>query len=240
MKGRAVIPDPPETAEQRPSGARVRLGVTRGLYAILDFELLQSSGVGWRDLASAVLQERPAALQLRAKRAVPRDVLEILRALRPLCTRAGVPLFANDRPDLALLAGCDGVHVGQDDLPLSEVRRFAPDLLVGLSTHSLAQVQEALKEPPDYLAFGPVFRTSSKSDPEPTVGPSGLRAAYALTAPAKVPLVAIGGIEAFNVGLVRDHCDQVAVIKALIPPGEGVPLFEPARELALGFAGGAL
>ena len=90
--------------------------------------------------------------------------------IAPLAARAGVPLYANDRPDLALLARCDGVHVGQDDVPVALVRKVAPGLRVGLSTHDAAQVEAALEEGPDYLAVGPVFATASKDRPSPVVG----------------------------------------------------------------------
>src|SRR6478609_1603996 len=102
----------------------------KGLYAIVDTQSLALRGVEAVAFAREVLAVRPAALQLRAKGLPPREVLGLLRALLPECRRVGVPLFANDRPDLAALAGCDGVHVGQHDMPIEQVRRIAPRLAV--------------------------------------------------------------------------------------------------------------
>src|SRR5689334_4482287 len=105
----------------------------RGLYAIIDVTTLARRGFPVVEVAAAVARAAPAAMQLRAKDLSPREVLSLLRAIHPSCRDAAVPLFANDRPDLAALAGCEGVHVGQDDLPVSVVRRIAPELRVGIS-----------------------------------------------------------------------------------------------------------
>jgi thiamine-phosphate pyrophosphorylase len=142
----------------------------RGLYPIVDVDSLrglESSPLSIVEFAKRVLLARPPVLQLRAKHSGARDTLELLRALRPLCTQAGARLFANDRPDLAALAECDGVHVGQDDLPVAVVRQIAPQLLVGVSTHDLSQLMAALAEQPDYVAFGPVYGTVSKERADP-------------------------------------------------------------------------
>ena len=189
----------------------------RGLYAILDVDFLRGAGVELMAFAEAVLSVRPAAVQLRAKSDGPRATLEKLRALRPLCSRAGVPLFANDRPDLAVLAGCDGVHVGQEDVDIADVRAFAPALRVGVSTHDLGQLDAALSMNPDYVAFGPVFATTSKAHPDPVVGLDGLRDAASRARAGGVPLVAIGGIDVARASAVAPHVELVAVIGALLP-----------------------
>src|SRR5580692_9277912 len=111
----------------------------RGLYAIVDAGALDVRGLDPLAFAEAVLSVSPAALQLRAKNVSARETLALLRALAPMCHRSGVLLVANDRPDLALMAGCDLVHVGQDDMPIERVRRIAPGLGVGISTHTLEQ-----------------------------------------------------------------------------------------------------
>src|SRR5690349_2950293 len=142
----------------------------RGLYPIVDLDTLSPRDISPLRFAEAVLTARPALLQLRAKHQPPRVVLDLLEQLKPLCERAGTLLFANDRPDLALLAKTDGVHVGQDDLPLTEVRRLPGRLLVGVSTHDHAQLAEALAQKPDYAAFGPIFATRSKQGADPELG----------------------------------------------------------------------
>jgi len=192
----------------------------RGLYPIVDLDSLESIHDRPQrvlDFAERVLTARPPLLQLRAKHSGARETLELLRALRPLCTRAGTRLIANDRPDLALLAECDGVHLGQDDLPLGLARRIAPGLLVGVSTHTPAQLAAALAEKPDYVAYGPVFGTASKERPDPVVGVAGLARAYAAARVAGIPLVAIGGINLARAAQISGDCDLAACIAALLP-----------------------
>ncbi len=191
----------------------------RGLYPIVDVDSLQAAEppLGIVAFAERVLEARPPLLQLRAKHSDTRDTLALLRALRPLCTAAGTLLFANDRADLAVLAQCDGVHIGQEDLPLSVVRMIGPGLRVGVSTHDLDQLESALAGKPDYVAFGPVFGTVSKERPDPTVGVERLVLAFNATRAAGIPLVAIGGITLERAKTIAGHCDLAAVIAALQP-----------------------
>ena len=199
----------------------------RGLYAIIDTDALARRGVLPVPFAERVIAGRPAAIQLRDKRSGARDALALLRAIAPLATAAGVPFFANDRPDLALLAGCDGVHVGQEDLPVALIRKAFPSLRVGLSTHDAEQVVEAAREAPDYLAVGPIFATASKDNPSPVVGISGLRELVARARAARpgLPIVAIGGITLGTAGEIGSMVDAVAVIGALLPEA-GLPAVE--------------
>jgi len=194
----------------------------RGLYPILDLDSLDARALDVLAYARAVLAAGPKVIQLRAKSSSARDTLALLRALAPICQNAGATLFANDRPDLALLAGVAGVHVGQHDLPLAEVRRVGPELLVGVSTHTLEQLDQALAERPTYVAFGPIFGTPSKADHEPPVGVAGLAAAHERSARAGVPLVAIGGIDLARAPSVAAHAEAAAVIGALLPGGAGL------------------
>lgn len=187
----------------------------RGLYAIVDLTSLETRGFDPEAFAAAVLAARPAALQLRAKGASPRGTLQLLRRLLPMCRTAGVPLVCNDRPDLAALAGCDMVHVGQTDASPEAVRRIAPGLGVGISTHDLDELGRAVAAAPAYVAFGPVFETRSKETPEPVVGLAGLETARA--ACRDVPLVAIGGIGMVNAAEVATRADMGAVIAGLLP-----------------------
>jgi thiamine-phosphate pyrophosphorylase len=188
----------------------------RGLYAIADVDFASRARIDVFELARELLRARPAALQLRAKHLGDGDTLTLLRRVVAEARDTGVPVFANDRPDLAVLAGCDGVHVGQDDLTVSEVRRFAKELLVGVSTHSIEQLSRALAERPDYVAFGPVFGTASKERPDPIVGVEGLRRAWNLVG-SRRPVVAIGGITLERASEVAAWCDCAAVIGALVP-----------------------
>ncbi len=190
----------------------------RGLYAIVDAGALDLRRLDPVAFAEAILSVLPAALQLRAKAVSARETLALLRELAPMCHRAGVPLVANDRPDLAILAGCDLVHVGQDDMPIERIRRIAPGLGVGVSTHTIEQLDAALLAQPAYVAFGPVFETTTKKNPEPCVGVAGLRTAYARARAAGIPLVAIGGITCERAPALVASADAVAVIAELLPP----------------------
>jgi thiamine-phosphate pyrophosphorylase len=205
----------------------------RGLYPIIDVEALSARGFDPLAFAECVLSTRPPLLQLRNKTGAARDTLALLRALAPLCRRAGTRLFANDRPDLAVLAGADGVHLGQDDLPPEAARQFAPELGLGLSTHDLPQLERALEANPTYVAFGPIFDTRSKRNPDQVVGLDGLARAAELTRARGVPLVAIGGIELERAPEVARHADLCAVIAALVAPGLGEVPARAARFNAL-------
>ena len=190
----------------------------RGLYAIVDVATLARIHLSVEDVVRSIIEARPAALQLRAKDLPPREMLQLLRALHPICRTAGVPLFANDRADLAVLAGCEGVHVGQEDLPVATIHRIAPALRVGISTHTAEQARRALADRPDYIAFGPVFETTSKSQPDPLVGLETLRAVAAV---CPVPVVAIGGINLERAPDIARATHLGAVIAGLLPNGVG-------------------
>jgi thiamine-phosphate pyrophosphorylase len=212
----------------------------RGLYAIVDTTVCRRAGVDPIAIVEASLAARPAALQIRAKDEGARRTLELLRAAAPRCRAAGVPLFANDRPDLAILAGCDGVHVGQGDLAPADVRALAEragraDLRVGTSTHDEAELAQALGAPVDVIAIGPVLGTTTKANPEPTVGlERALRLARAARAARpEIVRVAIGGIDAPTAAAFAVEFDQIAVIGALLPPGAtGSAAVGAARERA--------
>ena len=204
----------------------------RGLYPIVDVGTVRARGFPILEFARRVLGARPPLIQLRAKELGGRETLELLRGLLPLCREAGTLLFANDRPDLAVLAGADGVHVGQSDLSLADVRRFAPSLAVGVSTHTRAELERALSEKPDYVAFGPVFATGSKANPEPVVGLDELARACERARAAGIPLVAIGGIDRERAPSIARLGILGAVIGALVPEsGELERVTERTREL---------
>ncbi|MHB1673960.1 MAG: thiamine phosphate synthase [Acidobacteriaceae bacterium] len=187
------------------------------LYPILDIDLLAARSL---DVAYVAAEWRAAGvtlLQYRNKQGSAREMLRDAALLRELFPASGdVRLIFNDRPDLALLAGFDGVHVGQGDIPAEDARRIVGSVRwVGVSTNSAEQVIEADQTSCDYIAYGPIFPTASKLNPNPTVGLIGLKAARALTAK---PLVAIGGITRKNCRSVLDAgADSLAVISDLLP-----------------------
>jgi thiamine-phosphate pyrophosphorylase len=189
----------------------------QGLYAICDLDFASKRSLDPLRYARALLAARPAALQIRAKHAPVGTTLELLRALRSECAEQGTLLFANDRPDLAVLAGCDGVHVGQSDLPVSEVRRFDRQLRIGVSTHSLPQLETALRAAPSYVAFGPVFATDSKENADAAQGIPRLLEAAELARAAGIPIVAIGGIRVQHLPELVGRVTAVALISGLCP-----------------------
>jgi thiamine-phosphate pyrophosphorylase len=154
------------------------------------------------------------ALQLREKSLSDRELLYRARELRELTRLHGVLLFINDRPDIARLAGADGVHVGQDDLKVSEARHIGGGcVLVGKSTHSVEQAQLALAESPDYIAVGPMFTSKTKPDVE-VQGPMLLEEVLAMT---DVPVVAIGGITETNAASLKPRGVRcIAVCQSVI------------------------
>jgi thiamine-phosphate pyrophosphorylase len=182
------------------------------LYAIIDPTLLTNSEL---DLAEALAASGVELIQYRSKTATSRQFFEIARQLSSSLGPRGVRLIVNDRPDIALLAGAGGVHVGQDDLSVEDARAVCgPDRWVGFSTHTLEQVATADATSADYIAFGPIFPTATKKNPDPVVGTELLRKARRLT---KKPLVAIGGITLERAAEVyRAGADSLAVIRDLI------------------------
>jgi thiamine-phosphate pyrophosphorylase len=154
-------------------------------------------------------------VQLRAKGVDDRRHLEWAREARDAARAAGVLFLVNDRPDIARMVGADGVHIGQEDLPPDVVRKLLPaGAIVGLSTHTVAQLEVAATQPVDYVAVGPVFATRSKLDHDPVVGVEMIRLARRLVSK---PLVAIGGITRANVREVSEAgADGVAVISELL------------------------
>lgn len=127
----------------------------------------------------------------------------------------GVRVIVNDRPDIAVIVGAGGVHVGQEDLPVEEARKICrPPLWVGVSTHNTEQLREAVRTSADYIAVGPIFPTATKENPDPVVGTKFLREARRMTSK---PLVAIGGITLARAeDVFRAGADSVAVIGDLL------------------------
>jgi thiamine-phosphate pyrophosphorylase len=155
-------------------------------------------------------------IQLRDKTSGARDFLESAKAAVVAARECGVKLIINDRADIAAIVGADGVHLGQDDLPVAAARELLGTRpIIGLSTHSLSQAEAATKLEIAYLAFGPIFSTGTKVDTSPEVGLDGLKAVRSKI--GEFPLVAIGGItadRAFDV--LHAGADSVALISALL------------------------
>ena len=165
------------------------------IYAILDVPTLAARSLEPEAVAAAWLEAGLRLIQLRAKALSFGPMLALAERLVGLASRSDARVIVNDRADVARLAGAAGVHVGQDDLTPSEARAIlGPEAVVGVSTHTWAQVEAALATPVSYVAYGPVFVTASKANPDPVVGLEGLAAASRAAAASGLPLVAIGGI----------------------------------------------
>ena len=164
-------------------------------------------------------------VQLREKRlpacAFYEEAIEAVRIAKARQAR----LIINDRADLALAVGAEGVHLGQDDLPPEAARRLlGEEAIIGFSTHNVEQAIAAAHLPIDYLAIGPIFPTSSKENPDPVIGLDGLRRVCASVRKIRdLPIVAIGGISEENArAVIEAGADAVAIISALIAEAEGI------------------
>jgi thiamine-phosphate pyrophosphorylase len=190
----------------------------QGYYAILDMKGPSLDLAAACRHASELLAAQPCCLQLRAKQLSLAAMCELGHALRPLCTKHGVPLCVNDRLDVALAVAADVIHLGQNDLPLVEVLKVrstacAGSLVIGVSTHTLDQAKSAAAGGADYIGYGPVFPTNTKSDADPVVGLVALQEAAAAVS---IPVVAIGGITLDNVAAVaRAGASAAAAIAAI-------------------------
>jgi thiamine-phosphate pyrophosphorylase len=188
-------------------------------YAIIDAGVLAKRGVDLSNFARAVRDARVQLVQYRDKDASPQTILRNAEIIRDIFAGSGCLLIMNDRADLAVLAGWDGVHVGQSDLSPEDARRVVgAGRWVGVSTHTEEQVRLAGMSCADYVAVGPVFTTETKQDAEPVIGLSGVTRARALTTKS---LVAIGGVTRANArSVIEAGADSIAVISALIGEGE--------------------
>ena len=190
------------------------------LYAILDVGLVPKAEAQLR-MAQELADAGVILIQYRNKTGSPREILDQARALRQSLL-ATVTLILNDRADICLAAGFNGVHVGQDDLSPAAVRQIiGPDRWLGVSTHNPDQVRAADATDADYIAIGPVFPTRSKANPDPVLGLEGIQRARELT---RKPLVAIGGITRANcLSVIDAGADSVAVISDLLGGPNGDP-----------------
>lgn len=162
-----------------------------------------------------------AMVQVRAKRLGSADLLTLAERLAPAAARAGGTLIVNDRVDVARTAVL-GVHLGQTDLPVEEARAIlGPEAVIGHSTHTRGELLAALDAPSTYVAYGPVFATRTKANPDPVVGLVGVAEAATLAHASGRPLVAIGGITLDTASaVVAAGADAVAVIGDLMHPHE--------------------
>jgi thiamine-phosphate pyrophosphorylase len=160
-------------------------------------------------------------LQLREKELEGGELLRRATVLAPLCKQHRVLLIINDRPDIAVLSGADGVHVGQGDLPAQEARKIVGSRqIVGVSTHDLAQARQAVEDGADYIGVGPIFRSSTK--PRDWQEIPGLDYAHQAAVQIKIPIVGIAGITADNIDQVRSAGITAIAITAAVTAADDV------------------
>jgi len=183
------------------------------LYAIID--PAQSGGRPPVEVAETLLAAGVRLIQLRDKHASSGELYASAQQVGECVRRAGGIYIVNDRADIARAVDADGVHLGQDDLPVESARALVGSgKFIGFSTHVLEQVREADLSTADYVAFGPIFPTSSKENPDAVVGLAGLDEARKAT---RKPLVAIGGVTLENArAVIEAGADSVAVIRGLV------------------------
>ena len=182
------------------------------LYAILDPE--QTRGRSVNEALHELLRGGARMLQLRAKTLTPRDFLQLAHETRKLTRSNGCGLIVNDRVDIALACGADGVHLGQDDMPLHAAKKLMGEKIIGISTHNVEQAELAEHNGATYIGFGPMFGTTTKNTGFTARGVDLLRQ---VRGAVKIPIVAIGGITENNVIQVgQAGADSAAIISDIL------------------------
>lgn len=189
------------------------------IYPITDTRI---SGISHLEQIELFAEGGASLVQIRDKSATSRELFDNVRICLEHRERLGVTLIVNDRVDIAMLLRADGVHLGQDDLSPADARKIlGPEAIIGFSTHTLEQAQDAIKLPVDYIAFGPIFTPRSKIDHETVVGLEKLQEVR--EAIANFPLVAIGGVDLENMsGVFGAGAASVAMISALVSDRDGI------------------
>ncbi len=190
---------------------RMRRFNAAGLYLVTSQSL--SAGRSTQDVVRAALAGGVRLIQLREKELPLRAYVTLAEELRDLTAQAGALLIINDRVDVALTVGADGVHLGQDDFPVPAARRLAPDLIIGASTHSIEDARRAQDEGASYLNIGPVFPTGTKRWEGEFLGVEGVKRIARVT---KIPFTVMGGIKKEHFSeLVRAGARTLALVTAV-------------------------
>jgi thiamine-phosphate pyrophosphorylase len=191
--------------------------------------VMTNPAVGYAKCAEAAVKAGVRIVQLRMKHASREEILREAKEVRRITRGTDTLFIVNDDPQIAVDVEADGVHVGQDDLPPTEVRAQYPDLrIVGLSTHNINQVQASISQPIDYIGVGPVYATPTKDIPDPTLG---LETMSRMINTAAHPAVAIGGIDANRLpDVLNAGARNFAVVRAVCQSNNP---FEEIRKLQL-------
>ncbi len=200
------------------------------LYVVTDSDL--SSGRTDAEVARMAYEGGADAVQLRMKHADGREMLAQAKAIAEIADEMGRFFFVNDRVDIAMASGADGVHLGQSDIPVSEARRLmGDDAIIGASVQNVEQALEAVEQGADYLGVGSIFVTSTKPD---AVQGLGLGAIFEIRQAVDIPVVAIGGINRGNIqDVIRAGADSAAVVSAVVAQDDPRAAAHELRDLIL-------
>ena len=182
------------------------------LYLVTDRSL--SCGRRTEDVVREAVAGGVTVVQLREKHCSTREFIEEARALHPLLRQLGIPLIINDRLDVALAIGAEGLHLGQSDMQIADARRLAPSLIIGVSAECFDDALQAERDGADYIGISPVFATPTKTD---TAEPFGIEGIRTIRTHVNIPLVGIGGINQTNAAeIIRAGADGIAVVSAIV------------------------
>jgi thiamine-phosphate pyrophosphorylase len=193
-----------------------------------------SEGRSNLEVLEAVIRGGAKIIQLREKEYPKKDLYHLALKFREMTAKAGVLLIINDHVDIALGVEADGVHLGQDDLPLTVARQLAPELLIGASTHSLEDVLQAQKDGADYVNIGPIFPTRTKEGVERVVGPEAIAT---ISPHVEVPFTVMGGINEANIDQVlAQGARRVAMVTAITRATDIAEKVRSLREKIVSFS----
>ncbi len=220
----------PMTSTNGIHAQRLRRLRQAGIYLVTSQAL--SAGRTTLEIARGALAGGIRLIQLREKELPARAFLRLAEQMRRITADAGALLIINDRLDIAMAAGADGVHLGQDDLPVTAARRLAPDLIIGASTHSIAEARQAEQDGASYINIGPLFPTRTKQWTGEFLGLDGLRG---IAAAVSVPFTVMGGIKPRHIPeLRRAGAEIIAVVTAITaapdPAGAARELLNAMKE----------
>lgn len=206
-------------------GVNYKKSSFRGLYVITDEHLGHHVSI-----TKAALEGGASIIQLRDKSTPSRQLLEIGKSIRSLTADAGALFIVNDKVDLALIAGADGVHLGPDDWPVAEVRRIVDErFIIGASCGTPDEAMRAEAEGANYIGIGAVFATATKGDAGAPIGIEGLKAVMEAS---RLPKAAIGGVNATNIQLpIEAGADMACVVSAVAAAGDYGAMVRATREL---------
>jgi thiamine-phosphate pyrophosphorylase len=199
------------------------------LYGILDLGYVETDEA--RKMAEALVRGGVDLLQLRAKNHSPAEIEKLTAELRPVLSERDVPLIINDHPEIARNVRADGVHLGQDDLPIAEARKIVgPECAVGKSTHSIDQAIRAFYEGADYIGFGPIFATPTKPD----YPPIGLDDIAKVHESVRIPIFCIGGIKLDNLAkVIEAGARRVVIVSGLLQASDPAEYARSAKKLLI-------